>query len=302
MKDKILNLLLCCLVFSASCLLTYGLLKQPEPPTFNVAEDYEDQFAATCAVVVSADVMFKGGGTGVLLSNGNILTAKHVADNNRNGLIDASERRVRIKFYYPKVIICSGRVIYTPQERLRIARGYDFIVVRPDIDIRSNIRLASIEEHVMTGAGEEIYTIGRKDSYKPHIFFGNQSTKIDDSDNLYDRMHLPIWYGNSGGGIFRKSDGLLLGIVIIKKSAETGPRWYRPDMWSGYMSASNIRFYLMHDGAEHFIQRIQDTRAYKLQSFILYSLIILNCFLGVYFGLPILCKKMWSLRRTNAVV
>jgi len=301
MKNVILNIFLCCLVFSASAILTYELLKEEEIPTFYVKEEYEDQFAATCAVVVSSDITFDGGGTGVLLSNGNILTAKHIADNNRNGLIDESERLVLLKFYYPREFICNGRIVYAPQEKLHVAKGYDFVVIEPSTPMRSNIKLASIQEHIMTGVGEKIYTIGRTDTYKPHIIFGNQSTKIDDSNYLYDRIHLPIWYGNSGGGIFRKSDGLLIGVVIIKKGAETGG-WLHPDVWSGYMSATNIRLYLMAHEAEYYIQRIQDTRAHKLQKFILCFLIIFNCFLGVHFGRSVLCERMWYMQRANASI
>ena len=167
--------------------------------------------------------------------------------------------------------------------------------------MNSNIELASVVEHLGTGAGEKIYTIGRTDAYKPHITFGNQSTRIEDISFMYDRMSLAIWYGNSGGGVFRSSDGALIGIVIIKKGAESG-NWYHPDVWSGYMSASNIRLYLQSKRAEHFVQRPQDTRAFKLQSIILFTLAGFNCFLGVYYGFPILCKKVWAMRRTNAVV
>ena len=94
---------------------------------------------------------------------------------------------------------------------------------------------------------------------------------------------------------------LLIGIAIIKKSARSGA-WPHPDVWAGYMSASNIRFYLMTYDAEHFIQRIQDTRSYKLQKLIHCSLIMLNCFLGVYFGRSVLCERVWYMQRANATV
>jgi len=296
--DKIIYVLIFCLVFVASAMLTHEFLKEEQTPSFNIAEEYQDQFAATCGVSGPLDLLSEEGGTGVLLSNGRVITAKHVVDDNRNGLIDDDEKSVLLRFYYPKEFICTGTVVFAPQGRLRVARGYDFVVIEPGMDIKSNIKLATVTEHLSVGAGEQIYTIGRTDCQTPHITFGNQSTKLG-FPVVYDRTDLPIWYGNSGGGIFRKDDGKLIGIAIIMKRSALGRK---PDLWTGYMSATDIRFHLAANDSEHLIESIQDTRAFKLQNTFLYLFILLNCFLGVYFGLPILCKRVWYMQRANAPV
>ena len=291
------KILLCCIVFLLSATITYGVLSPPEATTFYVEEEYEDQFAATCAVVVSDDTEFERGGTGVLLNNGRILTAKHVVDANRNGIIDIEERDVLIRFYYPKEFSLTGRVVYAPPEELLVARGFDFAVIQPDTLMKSNIKLVSMIDHLSVGAGAQIYTIGRADTERLHISFGNESTDVE-GPFLFDRTTIKIWYGNSGGGVFSKDTGQLLGIMIIKKDAGS----FGPQLWSGYMGATSIRLHLMSIGAEHFIQSIQDTTAFKLRSFVIISSVLLNCFLGVYFGLPILCKRVRGMQGADACV
>jgi len=278
-------------------MFTYEILTPPDAPTFHVEEEYEDQFAATCAVVTSADTNISRGGTGILLNNGKILTAKHVVDADQNGTIEFGERDVLLKFYYPEEFSLTGRVVYAPPGRLRVARGFDFVVIQPDISMRSNIKLASVEDHLSVGAGAEIYTVGRTNVEQLHITFGNQSTKVV-GPFKYDRTTLKIWYGNSGGGVFNREDGQLLGVMIIKNDA--GP--FGPQLWSGYMGATDIRFHLMDYDAEYYIQSVQDSRAFKLQTFLSISLIFLNCFLGVYFGVPILCKTVRNLQGADACV
>jgi len=254
-------------------------------------------FFLSSLVFVLLDKSFDGGGTGVLISNGKILTAKHVVDVNRNGRIDFGERDVRLKFYYPEEFSLTGRVVYAPPGKLRVAKGYDFVVIQPETSMKSNIRLVSLEDHILTGAGKKIYTIGRSNGETLHITFGNQSTDAE-GFAMYDRTTLNIWFGNSGGPVFTEDDGQLLGIIIIKRDA--GP--FGPQLWSGYMGATSIRLHLMEHNAEHYIQTIEDTKAYQLQTFLLVSLILLNCHLGVYFGLPVLCKRVWHMQRANADV
>ena len=145
-------------------------------------------------------------------------------------------------------------------------------------------------------AGDEIYTVGRKDGNTPTILFGHQTTKIQ-GPSLYDRAHLDIWSGNSGGGVFDKSTGELIGVVSLKRQAQWGPT-----MWMGYIGAYNIRNYLVSKSKEHLIEYWRDARDYKIQQAILYCLIFLNCFLGAYFVYPILCKKVRDVQGTNAVV
>jgi len=284
-----------CLTFVSSYLIADAILHK-DPVTFFVEKEYRDSFAATCGVIDLSDVMFTKGGTGVLLNNGKILTAKHVPDNNRNGIIDENERDVILKFYYPKEFVCRGRVIFSPSEKNIIGLGFDFAVIKPELPIASNIRLQSrLDQHHMS-AGQEIYTVGRKDGDTPTILFGNHTTKIQ-GPSLYDRAHLDIWYGNSGGGVFDKITGELVGVVSLKRQAQWGPT-----MWMGYIGAYNIRNYLISKSNESLVEYWKDTLDYKLKQAILYCLIVLNCFLGVYFVYPILCEEVWDMRRNDACV
>jgi len=296
--NRFYEILMFCISFLIGGLFIYGVLTKPDFPTFMVDDGYEDSFAATCGIAIAEDEKFTAGGTGVALRNGNILSAKHVADKNSNGIIDWEERTVLIKYYYPEEIECKGFVIYAPPEKLRVAKSFDFMIIRPDIKINSNIRLVNVDEHLDVGAGRQIYTIGRMEGNNPHITFGNQSTTIE-KDYLYDRIAMRIWFGNSGGGIFTKDNHELLGVASIVKDSEVK---YNPAIWAGYMSATNIRLYLWFDEKEYLIDSIEDTRAYKLQSFILCSLILLNCFLGVYFGCPVLCEKVRDMQRDDATL
>ncbi len=291
-------ILLFCLTFVASHLVARALFNK-DPVTFFVAEEYQDQFAASCAVVDSSDTDFEKGASGVLLSNGKILTAKHVPDNNGNGIIEENEKDVLLKFYYPKEFTCRGRVIYAPPEKNIIGRGFDFCIIKPELPIGSNIRLATLEEHYYFGAGEKIYTIGRKDVHQPTIDFGNHTTRLK-GGFLYDRAHLDIWYGNSGGGVFRTDDGVLAGIISLKRKVKTG--WAGSTVWAGYIGAYDIRRYLMYADMEYLIQDYYDMYDYKLRKFMRCSIIILNCFLGVYFGRSVLCEEVWDLQRDDAIV
>ncbi len=297
MKTAFQIILLSCLTFIASYLITDAVLG-PNVVTFFVEDEYDDSFAATCAVVDSSDVTFKFGGTGILLNNGRILTAKHVPDTNRNGIIDDNEKDVLLKFYYPKEFTCIGRIIYAPPEKNVIAKGYDFIIIKPSIPMRSNIKLQSLRNHYFMGAGKQIYTIGRKDAEIPTIVFGNHTTRLQ-GDYFHDRAHLDIWNGNSGGGVFRKDTGELIGIVSLKRTAQG---WGGPIVWSGYIGAYDIRSYLRPRGLEKLIRHYSDAPDYKAQQTRLYSFILLNCFLGVYFGHPVLCEEMWDMRGVNAAL
>lgn len=285
MKTVFKYFLLGCLTFTVSYLITDAVLSR-DTVTFFVVDKYQDSFAATCAVVDSSDTSFDEGATGVLLNNGKIITAKHVVDNNMNGIIEDNEKDVLLKFYYPKEIIYRGRVIYAPPEKNVIGKGFDFVIIKPESPIGSNIRLQSLEDHYSMGAGEKIYTIGRKDTNIPTIIFGNQTTRVK-GNPLFDRAHLDIWSGNSGGGVFR-SNGELIGIISIKRESA----WGLSTLWAGYIGAYDIRRYLRRNNIEHLVDYYKDTRYYKIQQTILYSLIALNCFLGVYFGRPILCEEV----------
>lgn len=292
----------CFILFSFALFLYGALFYTPAPDkdatTFIVESQYIDAFSTTCGITVLSDEDFNGGGTGVILENGNIITAKHVADRNGNGRIDWAEKQVRIKFYYPKEFECRGRIIFAPKEKLIIARGFDFCIIKPEVRIKSNIRLASIVEHLDIGVGKGLYTIGRMDGDDPHISVGMQSMPAK-GNYLYDRINMRLWYGNSGGGIFTKDDDSLVGISSIIRDASGR---YNPAIWSGYMSATNIRVYLWMNGSEYMVDSYYDAREFKEKKYINISFIILWCFLGGYFGREVLCKKMRHMPGDNAIV
>ena len=291
----------CFILFSFIFLLYGSLVYTPKPDeetVFMVEPEYVNAYSSTCGITILSDEDFDGGGTGVILENGNILTAKHVPDRNGNGLIDWEEKEVLIKYYYPEEIECRGRIIFAPSEKLIIAKGFDFCIIKPEIRVRSNIKLASIIEHLEIGAGKELYTIGRMDGYTPHITTGLQSIPAE-KGYLYDRINMRLWYGNSGGGVFTKDDDLLIGISVVIKDASGK---YNPAIWSGYLSATNIRVYLWINGSSHMVDSYYDAREFKEKKYIKISFILLWCYLGGYFGRKVLCKKMRHVPGDNAIV
>jgi hypothetical protein len=276
LKYRILTYLLVALVIIISSEI---FNKKSFNDSFYVKEYYREQFTANCGVTSLEDSDFERGGTGTLLNNGLIITAKHVVDIGEDGYIDDDEKTVLIKFYYPVEFNCKASVVYCPKERLRISTGFDFVFLKPDIDMNSNILVATSKECLTTGVGEEIYTIGRMDGNRPHFTAGNKSTRL--KDYMYERTDLDIYYGNSGGGVFRERDGILLGLVITKRESKHFPP---RQLWTGYMSIYDIRYYLKQEGKEWLLNSAE----VYYGGFVIVALSIyfisVSIFIGVYFG------------------
>lgn len=305
---NVINLILASCIAILSVICVFQIIKivdvfNWEEQKFFIADEYKDSFAATCAITHIDDEDFEYGGSGTLLSNGKILTAKHVPDGNRNGIIEEDEKEMLLKFYYPKEFTCIGRVIFSPEEKNVIGLGHDFCIIKPDLPIGSNIKLESLSEHYSLGAGEEIYTVGRKDCDNPTITFGHEGTIVKGNE-IYNRAELDIWYGNSGGGVFKAKNGKLLGTVSIKRTARLGGLGgpLNPDVWAGYIGADIIRAYLRLHDKEFLVEDYRDTYDYKAKKNIYCFLILLNCFLGVHFGYPVLGEEVQCVRRVNGAV
>jgi len=129
-----------------------------------VIDKYQNAFDATCGIHTK-----NGNATGVLLNTGFILTAMHVVDNNKNGIVDMNEERIRVRFD-SIASVHTGTIIYGSQ------KSDLAVVVIPNAPI-SNIRLMSNEDYEGVLAGAPLFAIGRSlGRDPPHFTKGIRST------------------------------------------------------------------------------------------------------------------------------
>lgn len=213
--------------------------------TFKVERKYRTAYESTCAVVHSGTTDFNSsGGTGVMLNSGYILTCVHVVDMNMNGKVDREERSVNIKFYYPVASVHSGTVVASSTEHWIDNTEYALIFIPQRR--ASNVRLISDKDYKDVGVGAKLFSVGRTDGQSPpHIVLGVRST---DASDIWHRSTLPLYFGNSGGGIFLEETGELIGICsrIRVKRMPFGPPLPVPH-WSEYLPIPNIRDLIRKD-------------------------------------------------------
>jgi S1-C subfamily serine protease len=278
----------------------YKQSHRPDISQTRVEADYVKQFRATCAVVnsKSTNVPPRSGGTGVLLNTGYILTAQHVVDSNNNGKIDGKERIVKLVFYYPKYKEIKGEVVLINNKPLRLnGKMADFAVIKPEEDIKSEIRLISRDNYELFGVGKPIFTVGRMNGDFPHLTVGNKSYPI--GENNVDRGNLDIWHGNSGGGVYSKDTGELIGLCsTIRKRGGWGGGFPIPG-WMEYCDANQVRGYLEVSGDTKYINApYEPLLTVKSKMLILFGAITL--FGAGYAFRENISAVLRKLRRTNA--
>lgn len=259
------------------------LMTEPDT-TYKVKSELEPMFSYSCAVVPHNIDDFEGGGTGVVLKNGLILTAKHVVDANDNGVLDEKEKVVDIKFYYPKQYTMKGVVVYMPPGDMSPGKSMDFALVRPEQPVSSNIELATTEYFENVEMGEEIFTIGRTMVDELNIAVGYLAPPVPQL--TCDRITISGWNGNSGGGIFVRKDGKLIGtFIIVRMHPFLG---YNIPNWGGYQSAASIRAHLAENNLEHLLDVEDKKMNYYYLLLLLIPLIVITPYV-------ILCKRMRQL-------
>ncbi len=270
-------------VFFMSCFATYIYMAESAiPRELLIKKEYKDSFEATCAVVTSNTKLHlidsrARGGTGVLLSSGYIITAKHIVDLNKNGKIDKEEEVVRLKFYKPYERILLGKVKFAPDGPLILNKCIDYAIIEPDTKMKSNISLVSSREYKNIRVGDKLYSVGKAASRYPSISFGNRTTDI--KIHTSHRAAIQLWYGNSGGGIF--SENKLIGIAHSIKY-DVWKRRLIPG-WSAYIPADTIRDSLKMYGREGFVNLPKNNTDLR-NALILVCLFPLGVFCAVRLG------------------
>jgi hypothetical protein len=165
-------------------------------------------YQGTCAIQSNNNTR----GTGVLLANGYVVTAAHVIDLNGNGKLEDKERIVDLKFYTPKPYKITGWVILLgdPTSKRRV----DIALIIPDKAIHSRVKMAKAP-----GIGTPVFTVGHPLGGSPTITDG----RVSHPNNQGGRSSIPVYSGNSGGGVFLHGSQNLIGI-IVRVTMDTRPR------------------------------------------------------------------------------
>jgi hypothetical protein len=200
---------------------------------------YSDAYEATVGVFPKQYIfstLSPGSGTGVLLDTGFILTAKHVVDTNDDGFIDQWEKQVQVKFYSPIASVHTATVVSDPLTIWKYRGDFAFLAIENPPE--SKIRLINDEDYKQIKFGDKLFAIGRSNAELPHLTLGVRST--DTMDRLH-RASLPIYYGNSGGGVFSSETGELVGIAAEISLGDWDRNYEVVPSWSMYVPATMIR-------------------------------------------------------------
>lgn len=190
---KLRNIVICLSALILLAVAAIFLFKQNE--TSRVDEPIRTQFNASCMVKSSQ----RGMGSGVLLNTGYILTAAHVVDANNDRRLTIDEMDVSTIFFGDnKQEVHKGRVAY-------FSKKYDFALI--DVDLPDSYQGVDVAKY-LPDVGAEIYAIGMTAGSPTRVAGGYVSEPYGGRD----RMSCYISQGDSGGGVFKKSTGELIGI------------------------------------------------------------------------------------------
>ena len=169
--------------------------KYAGPPNYEIGinNGVKDAFLSTCRITIEG----YGGkytSTGVVLNTGYIFTAGHAIDVNMNGRIDDNERNQEVEFFGSVAGIQSATIVYYGDYR-----NFDLAVIEVPNPPKSNVRLVDTE------FGDELFTIGMTKGDNPNISHGISSSPA----GLHARCSIPVWSGNSGGGIWTKDQNIV---------------------------------------------------------------------------------------------
>lgn len=172
-------------------------------------------------------------GSGYALQNLNVLTAKHVVDENEDNLISDSERNVKV---YLGNDVLNGTVVWPNSGSIT---KLDVAVVRVGslrhfVDKIPHVELSKTEPEF----GAELFYIGFPcDSSRPHLLVGFQSAPSDDYGD--HRASLLSWPGSSGSIILDSKTGDIVGVLT---AGMTVPPYglFVPD-WAEYVPASALK-------------------------------------------------------------
>jgi S1-C subfamily serine protease len=229
---------------ASACLVAANGVKAPTndtpQPAIKVRKEYRNNFASTCAIGTTSEGGGTIRGTGVLLKSGIIITNKHVVDVNANGRVSGREKTVTVWFYTPEKIELQGTVELVSEGNIRRnGTQYDLAFIRVEHPPESSVTLIDAEDYLRLEVGEELYALGFPVGEAPaHMTTGVFSTTPDDR---FGRCSVSIYFGNSGGGLFQKSTGKLIGINTRIRGDWRG----LVPGWSEFMPAHRIVAFLL---------------------------------------------------------
>ncbi len=184
------------LISTFLCALYFSM---QEPPRSKVTKKLRTQLNASCVIKTKAEAT----GSGVTLDTGYVLTAAHVVDDNNNNKIDKDEREVSLAYYGDVSEVTSGTVVYYNAKD-------DIAFIKPDKTFSIGAKASRLPGLL----GERVVTIGATRTAPPMISAG----LISEDDGKRHRVSCYVSIGNSGGGIFKSSDGEVVGIINTMKT------------------------------------------------------------------------------------
>lgn len=274
------KLLLVLLISFAACFSGCNLIKGITNKKRAVAKSYlSNALYSSVAVMHSNRRGLHSHGTGVYLDTGYVITAAHIVDWNVDGTVTPKEmkQKIYVRFYGDSVAkIHTATVVRAGEWRL-VPKEDVAILKITDPPKNKGVSLASNKEIRRLLIGEEIFTFGRTKGSNMHLSLGVVST----SHREKLRITANAYFGNSGGGVFRKDNQKLIGLVtgivghnrtsrskiVIPRFNDKGKvvglmvgnvftryKYFIPG-WTGCVSAKDIRVFAMNNGLRYTVDK-----------------------------------------------
>lgn len=219
------------------------------------------QIASTTCQVLGQS----GSGSGILLETGNVLTSAHVVDTNQNGILEDSEKNIKLIFCDPDIKSIDKQTIEGEVVGFEHTMMMDIaIIALKSNNLKSEVKLISDQNYQKLKFGDPVFTIGFQLGMTMHRTDGTVSFPIDP---FVERTSITVLPGNSGGGVFN-SQNECLGItkasmteqqqivIPLPGSGITIARFQKfiPNM-SAYVPATKIRAWAKSVGLSDLIDK-----------------------------------------------
>lgn len=196
----------------------------------------QEAYASICAVASRTPTPFGAmtGSTasGIILTNGNVLTAAHVVDHNGNRKLDPDERVIDVSVFGSETWVKADVIAIAGEE-------IDLALVRPQVDILTDqikgIPLAANDATL----GDPVMLIGRRLTLPASITRGVANPTVEPGMRM---VSASSWFGGSGGGAFN-ADNKVIGVVISIGRDSRTTRFRIPiPIEGGVIMAVSVRF------------------------------------------------------------
>lgn len=188
---------------------SFALFVKINSPIRTPAQNYQNVCAITSIDISGAMTV---GGAGVIIDDNYVVTNRHVVDRNYSSHIESEELRIDCCFYDLNEIptLVGGTVVSIGDEG-EFYFNRDIAIVKLDRPMQCNTIMASDKSYSEIEICEEVYTLGCPGGrLPPHPTLGLKGPSVN---YFYDRAGISAYYGNSGGGLFSKRTGELLGLT-----------------------------------------------------------------------------------------